>query len=1320
LSTNKQDIAVEHVRDGNRLRVTQSLALRLSKKFLAHGLDDEAARLFELAEPVDLLAAPGPIEDDPQGEKHSLLEAWAAAAPFFRTVDDVVRNIARLRYRYQHPGREEIAEDTLRGPLLFAVGLASLERLKWSEFLRVLTEFEPSQERDAHWWFWLNVHAWRRASVTGEPSKALGFVNDVLTRLQATALGDEERVMLAETVYRLNRDVRESKRLLVDTNQPPLVDDFAGAQTTIAPFLHRFRLNRLLVALGEERQLTELVPSPEDERYEGMVYFERAICVIAKIWGMAWRGSILDQDALMREVAPLIRLYYHRSTETHHWTGWYFLERLRGEFYDLLVEALTQHGLESVEAVAEVFDEEWGGESQGYWPVKLRRAILLALYDACVAKDWILESLGRLESAMFEGQDVTGRVSECAAQAEAYLRLGESDRADTWIVGGVRRSLGVGYRKDYQLNDWIYWLNFVNEADPEQARSRILWFARAILRVDESTERRASRLAANELLKSCFHWSPRRGVSLFRFFTDRLIIGYEDAICEIAADQLDLGRIPVETALYLLADFIVPIAREGEEQVVAAFLNRVVATRADVLASPRYLVRHMSVFGLPSARRKWRRGVARAARKKGIELAAIGLTETDLLADPGTSTADRLHLKDGSILEADAVEKHVDSSTTLELLLEKENKNSSFKWERILTRIANSIDLTDIDRLVTKFETGYRAPFALGVLAERAAQLGNLPKAWALGLKALDISREYGWSKWADGGSRLAAFQALVRIDKNRGRELAYQTLARDGGGGAGNLDAILPLLTDRLPVKEIWSEVESYVVTLFDDIDLGSDEPDQFGSEAPPDDSIAQAVADLLADHFDHAVTLVAQSAQRACAKLILNGNIEMQRAVQEFLTKDNDKQEHALFLLKALATKDRASVVFFRNEISALTRFRHFAVRRSAIAISNSLGWDIPATEATAVKLPPIYELVLPAPRPDNLIRAELRADLVLPDTRNARELILPFDVQFDALADISNIPRPNIYHRAVQIMEELVPRKHWSAQGERQLRAVLDSAGLKFSFRRPRAVLARRALFHMAGELLDAGRIRVERITDIEPLLTFDDPVLFFIEPVQRPHEIAPVQTGERERSELWIERIAEVRQVLRYRLENGWTVIAEHTRLKKLDWGGPTETRRSALRLSDAASPGAEMLTKVPASQILAYWGMDVGDDAAGSLAIQNDAFMYDTLGANWIGFNPEVARDLGWHPGAEGMLSWEDGSGETLAKTIWWSDGGIQHYPPPFDEEIGEGWLVVISSKAWEILNRRFSSLSRIVSIERAFTTDGGDEQRKTLDYVDVV
>ena len=265
-----------------------------------------------------------------------------------------------------------------------------------------------------------------------------------------------------------------------------------------------------------------------------------AICVIAKIWGIAWRGSILDHDTLIREVTPLVRLFYHRSNETHHWSGWYFVERVRGEFYSLLIDALSQHGFEPVEALAEVFDEEWQGESQKYWPVELQRSILLALFDAGIAKEWIVERLSGLESVMFGGQDVSGRVSECGSQAEAWLHLDQRERAYTWIEHGVQRSLGIGYRRDYQLNDWIYWLTLVNKVEPERARDRILWFARAVLRVDESTEREVSRLAANELLKSCFHWSPRRAVSLFRFFINHLIIDSEDAICEVLADQLEM------------------------------------------------------------------------------------------------------------------------------------------------------------------------------------------------------------------------------------------------------------------------------------------------------------------------------------------------------------------------------------------------------------------------------------------------------------------------------------------------------------------------------------------------------------------------------------------------------------------------------------------------------------------------------------------------------------------------------------------------------------------------------------------------------------
>ena len=275
LSTGKHDIAIEHVRDGNRLRVTQAVALSLSKKFLAHCLHNEARRLFELSEPVDLLAAAGPIEDDPQGKKRSLLEEWASAAPFFRTVDEVIQNISRLQYRNRHAKGEKDITAGLRNSLLFAVGVATLKDPKWSDFSQVLSVFDPSQERQANWWFWLNVRGWRRASVIGDSSRAQSFVKDFLTRLQiAVGLGDEERVMLAEAVYRINGNFRQSKTLLVGVGQPRLVEDFTATRTTIAPFLHRFRLNRLLVAFGEERPLTELVPSPENACDAGIVYFE--------------------------------------------------------------------------------------------------------------------------------------------------------------------------------------------------------------------------------------------------------------------------------------------------------------------------------------------------------------------------------------------------------------------------------------------------------------------------------------------------------------------------------------------------------------------------------------------------------------------------------------------------------------------------------------------------------------------------------------------------------------------------------------------------------------------------------------------------------------------------------------------------------------------------------------------------------------------------------------------------------------------------------------------------------------------------------------
>ena len=41
----------------------------------------------------------------------------------------------------------------------------------------------------------------------------------------------------------------------------------------------------------------------------------------------------------------------------------------------------------------------------------------------------------------------------------------------------------------------------------------------------------------------------------------------------------------------------------------------------------------------------------------------------------------------------------------------------------------------------------------------------------------------------------------------------------------------------------------------------------------------------------------------------------------------------------------------------------------------------------------------------------------------------------------------------------------------------------------------------------------------------------------------------------------------------------------------------------------------------------------------------------------------------------------------MVESIWWTDSLVGQAPPHFDDEVGEGWLVVASQVAWDTINR---------------------------------
>jgi hypothetical protein len=85
-------------------------------------------------------------------------------------------------------------------------------------------------------------------------------------------------------------------------------------------------------------------------------------------------------------------------------------------------------------------------------------------------------------------------------------------------------------------------------------------------------------------------------------------------------------------------------------------------------------------------------------------------------------------------------------------------------------------------------------------------------------------------------------------------------------------------------------------------------------------------------------------------------------------------------------------------------------------------------------------------------------------LPDTEDPWRIVRPFDDSLRMIAREAGLPEDGALVRAVEVMRSWSEPNQWSAEAERRLRGVLDSAGLRLSFVRPRTQLARCALFRV----------------------------------------------------------------------------------------------------------------------------------------------------------------------------------------------------------------------------------------------------------------
>ncbi|MCX6719006.1 MAG: hypothetical protein NTZ38_01365, partial [Candidatus Taylorbacteria bacterium] len=371
-----------------------------------------------------------------------------------------------------------------------------------------------------------------------------------------------------------------------------------------------------------------------------------------------------------------------------------------------------------------------------------------------------------------------------------------------------------------------------------------------------------------------------------------------------------------------------------------------------------------------------------------------------------------------------------------------------------------------------------------------------------------------------------------------------------------------------------IWEEIRHYIYALFEACKLPTNGPADFRNK-PLQDTPSRAIADLLASHLNHPVNVVAYSSRRACAKLLLQNNLEIQDAMHELLDVDESYQEAILMVLDAISLLSPDSIKSFSKEIQILCQSSNYAIRSIARIVGPRIGYEIADDGPKMiipeiVSLPLIYQLDIPIRSAQvSLEWIKVSDGEPLPDSNNPVEIVRPFDFQIELIAKEAALPEINICYRAVEIMRQLMPFDLWSKKGEKDLKATLESARLHFTFHRPRPQLARRAIYHIIIELFNAHLLNMRKLCNLDPFLRFYDPFMVLSEPKSRPNCIMSL-TGLSEyggASEIWTGNVSEAVDSATFKASDGQIILAENTTLKHLSWETPSETRESFVCLPE---------------------------------------------------------------------------------------------------------------------------------------------------------
>ena len=578
-------------------------------------------------------------------------------------------------------------------------------------------------------------------------------------------------------------------------------------------------------------------------------------------------------------------------------------------------------------------------------------------------------------------------------------------------------------------------------------------------------------------------------------------------------------------------------------------------------------------------------------------------------------------------------------------------------------------------------------------VAAAVADLGDRPLAVRLADKALSTSSASGWSKWYDGGSRLAGFQALEAAEPEAGRKRAFAVLIQDMDNAghyldmSHSIDQFLPLLTGEVATLRIWAEIETHLSQLFGN---------PFAEKAEVTTKGPAPISPLFPILWyccKSPAKMVAEAGKKTIAKHLTTTPSLFDQLKPIEWTTDED-QLIVLDIMTLAVPEGFPSIGELRSSLERMAVSRNLAIRFAAKALLMLI------VSPAEIPVPPHRSL-------------SPTFQLHLPSKSDRRRLLDRMDVDWEYLEQLSEetgLNEDGLMLRWQHLLEAVPDRSLLSPDRLKQISAYLQSIDLNYPISTPRSLADHIVWDYLIAELIDGKA--VDEDAYFRGRIGFDYDISMMVVPRLKPAFVGRLNTKQYPMyDEKWVEAVATTTRFNETppQLTPGMIVIGEFSILQDLDWRRAEEIYAMQLTLGTIDTRETDNTSFAILRNCLyeEYRVTDDCPDTPNLVVRNNNNFLNSGLSATWIALNPTIARILGWEYSDQGYFAWEGPEGEKRAESIYWRLGNRYMQNKHDGAEAGEGWFVMLSERGEAEVKSRFpESLTIYKRIQRSINVEG--------------